>query len=352
MELAGSRVLTNSRIGARQTCQRLEQLKYQLGYRAVRRAHALGFGSLIHDGLEAWSKAERGDAQLDAALAVLEAAAKRGMAEGAPVDPYDAVRARVMLTGYHFRWVDEDLEWLAVEQKWSMPLRNPKTGKASRLWTLEGKFDGVVRRISNGHVHVVERKTSGEDIGVGSTYWSALTLDNQVSMYLDAARANGHDARGVLYDVLGKPKLDPYKATPVEERRYTERASKLKDGTVRPAGSLHSNQRERDEAPAEFEVRLTGHVAANPDRYYRRGEIVRLDDEVQELRVELWQIAQQLRESQRTGQFPRNAKACRQYGRMCDFWPVCARQGSLHDTLLYRRVDHVHPELVDESEVG
>lgn len=336
-ELKGARVLTNSRIATRQRCQREEYLKYQCGYRAVRRAPALGFGSLIHDGLEAWSKAERGDAQLEAALAALEAAVA--------VDPYDLARARVMLAGYHYRWVDDDLEWLAVEELFTMPLRNPQTGKASRLWKIAGKRDGVARRTSTGAVHVVERKTASGDIGVGSSYWAKLTLDLQVSIYLDAARADGYDARGVLYDVLGKPKLDPYKATPVEERKYTEKATRLKDGTVRPAGSLYSNQRERDETPEEYEARLTEHVAEQPDRYYRRGEIVRLEDEVQELRVELWQFAQQLRDAQRRGWHPRTPGSCEKFGRMCDFFAVCARQGSIEDATMFQRVTNVHPEL-------
>lgn len=349
-ELAGARVLTNSRLIARQRCQRLEHLKYELGFRALRRARALGFGSLVHDGLEAWSKAPRGEAQLEAALAVIEAAVTRSRGTAEPIDPYDAVRARVMLVGYHERWVDDDLEWLAVERPFSMTLRNPKTGKASRLWTVRGKFDGVARQASTGHVHVVERKTASGDISLGSSYWTKLTLDSQVSIYLDAARANGFDARGVLYDVLGKPKLDPYKATPVEERKYTDKASKTKDGTVRPVGSLYANQREADETPAEFEARLTEQVGQQPDRYYQRGPIVRLESEVQEQRAELWQLALQLRENQRRGFHPRNPGSCEKWGRLCEFWTTCAGQGSLHDTTLYRQVTNVHPELESESE--
>ncbi len=55
-ELGGARVLTNSRLATLRTCARLEHYKYRLGYRAVERAKPLRFGSLIHDGLEAWSK--------------------------------------------------------------------------------------------------------------------------------------------------------------------------------------------------------------------------------------------------------------------------------------------------------
>lgn len=346
VELDGARVLTNSRFNALRACQRLHHYKYGLGYRPVERAHALRFGSLVHDGLEAWSRAERGDAQLEA----LETAVVRARQQNETIDDYDLARARVMLTGYHYRWVDEDLEWLAVEEPFAVPLVNPATSRAARLWTVRGKMDGIARERSSGFVYVVERKTASGDIGIGSTYWSKLTLDAQVSIYLDAARVLGHDARGVLYDVLGKPALKPYEETPEAERKYTTKPSKLTDGTVRPAGSLYAGQRERAETPVEFEQRLTLHVAENPDRYFRRGEIVRLADEVEEARFDLWQLAQQLRESERAGRYPRNPGACERYGRLCSYFSVCSRQASLDDQTLFRKVKHVHPELEVEDE--
>lgn len=349
-ELAGARVLTNSRFAALRTCQRLHHYKYGLGYRPVERAHALRFGSFVHAALEAWSRAERGDTQLAAALDAIETAVVRARRDNEEIDAYDVARARALVGAYDTRWVDADLEWLAVEAPFAVPLRNPATGRPSPLWEVRGKMDGIAREVSTGYVYVVERKTSGEDIGLGSTYWSVLTLDAQVSIYLDAARTLGHDARGVLYDVVGKPGLKPYEATPPEERKYTSKPSKLADGTVRPAGSLYAGQRERAETPEEFEARLTDHVAENPDRYFRRGEIVRLEDEVEEARFDLWQLAQQLRESERAGRYPRNPGACRAFRRMCAFFPVCSRQGSLDDTTLYRRLDNVHPELEVERE--
>lgn len=348
--LAGARTLTNSRMTARRTCQQLEYLRYQRGYRPVRRARALGFGSLVHDGLEAWSKAERGEAQLDAALAALETAVVRSHRENDPIDPYDAARARVMLTGYHERWVDDDLEWLAVELPFKMELRNPATGRTSRLWEVEGKFDGITRRIATQWMFVVERKTAGVDISAGSTYWQKLDLDSQVSIYLDGAHAAGYDVRGVIYDVLGKPQLKPYKETPEADRRYTEKASKSKDGTVRPAGSLHANQRERDETVEEFEARVIEEVAKQPDKYFRRGEIVRLDAEIEAARTDIWQLANQMRESERRGWHPRSPNACERFNRMCEFFPVCSGRASLDDPMLYRKLTNVHPELESVEE--
>lgn len=349
-ELSGARILTNSRLIALRTCQRYHYYRYGLGYRPITSTLALLFGTLVHFCLEAWSRTDGGEERLTAALAALNEAAAIAQREKKPIDPYELARARVMVIGYHERWIGEDIEWLAIERPFRMPLRNPATGRPSPLWEIRGKRDADVRDRSTGYLHVVERKTASGDIGPGSTYWGKLTLDGQVSIYLDAARADGLDVRSVLYDVLGKPKLQPYRATPEAERKYTERASKLKDGTVRPAGSLHANQREQDETPEEFEARLAEHVAEDPNRYFRRGEIVRLEDEVEEARFDLWQLAQQLREAERAGRYPRNPSACERYGRMCEFWAVCSRQGSLDDTTRFRKLTHVHPELDDQDE--
>lgn len=349
-ELAGSRILTNSRLIALRTCQRLHYYRYVKGYRPIVSAHALRFGTLVHHCLEAWSRAEDGEARLAAALDALVAAHADAQRAGEPIDPFDYVRVRVMVVGYHERWVNDGLEWLAVEAPFKMPLRNPATGRPSPLWEIQGKRDADIRDRATGFLHVVERKTASGDIGPGSKYWSKLTLDGQVSIYLDAARAEGRDVRSVFYDVLGKPAIKPYKATPPEERRYTEKATKLKDGTVRPAGSLHANQRERDETPEEFEERLAAYVGEDPNRYFRRGEIVRLEDEVEEARFDIWQLAQQLRESERAGRYPRNPSACERYGRLCEFFAVCAGQGSLDDTTKFRKLTHVHPELDDADE--
>ena len=41
-------------------------------------------------------------------------------------DPFERVRAEVMLTGYHYRWHAEDLEPLAVEAEFTDTLVDPK----------------------------------------------------------------------------------------------------------------------------------------------------------------------------------------------------------------------------------
>jgi hypothetical protein len=209
---------------------------------------------------------------------------------------------------------------------------NPETGAPSRTWRLGGKIDAIVRD-ARGRVLIVEHKTSSEQIGPGSEYWRRLRMDGQVSVYYAGARALGYDVAGCLYDVLGKPGIRPLKATPPEARKYT------KDG------ALYKAQRETDETPDEYEARVLADIAGDADGYYQRGEVVRLDAEMDEAMFDLWQTSRTIHEYRKAGRAPRNPDGCKQYGRSCSYLPVCSGEASIDDPTRYRRLDDPHPEL-------
>jgi hypothetical protein len=250
------------------------------------------------------------------------------------IDPYELARATAMIFGYDCRWsADADLyEVLGVECEFYTALVNPSTGAPSRTWRLGGKLDAAVREKATGREGVVEHKTSGEDITPGSEYWKRLRLDGQVSVYFEGARALGLDPQFCLYDVLLKPKLRPYKATALEDRKFK------KDGT------LYANQRERDETPEEYRDRLVEAIAEAPTSYFARGEVVRLESEMDDALFDVWQIGQQMREAERAGRYPRNPDACVRFGRTCSYFGVCTGEASLTDPALFRRSE-LHPEL-------
>jgi hypothetical protein len=179
---------------------------------------------------------------------------------------------------------------------------------------------------------VVEHKTATEDITPGSDYWKRLRIDGQVSIYHEGARALELDPQFCLYDVLLKPKQRPYKATALEDRKFK------RDGT------LYANQRERDETPEEYRARLMEAIAEAPTSYFQRGEVIRLDSEMEEALFDVWQIGQQMREAERAGRYPRNPDACVRFGRTCSYFGVCTGEASLTDPALFRRSE-LHPEL-------
>lgn len=305
-------LLTSSRAKDARACRRKHQLRYVLGFVSAIEAVVLRFGTLIHKGLEAWWLAKQAglpqEAWLDAALAATIGEA----------DPYDRARAQVLLTGYHFRWKDEPYEVLAVEARFETELVNPETGHPSRTWRLGGKIDVVVRDLRTGLVMLVEHKTSAEDISPGSDYYKRLRLDGQVSIYFEGGRALGYDVAACIYDVIGKPRHRPLEA---------------------------NSRRAVAETPDEFRERLAAAVAEEPAKHFQRVEVVRLEQEMKDALLDVWQLGQQLREEQLAQRFPRNPDACTLYHRTCEYWPVCTGEASLDDTRLYVRLDDVHPEL-------
>lgn len=330
-------LLTNSRMKTARGCMREHLMKYDLGYRPIEDVLALRFGTLVHKGLEAWWKAKKdGLAQelwLELALAAM-------MGEA---DPFDLVKAEALLRGYHYRWKDEPYEVLAVEVKFELPLINPATGAASRTWRLAGKIDVVVRDLRDGLIRTVEHKTSSEDITQGSAYWRCLRMDGQVSVYFDGAAALGYEVAACLYDVLGKPGQKPLKATPIEDRKYTKVTAK------EPVSRLYANQREFDETPEDYRIRLIESIAEAPDAYYQRGDVVRLETELEEARYDIWQTAQAVQASRLSKRAPRNPDHCRRFGRMCAFFDVCCGAASLEDESKFNRLSDPHVELQEAT---
>lgn len=311
-------LLTVSRASAFRACPRYHHVAYNLGYRTVYEEDTLRFGKLVHLGLEAWWLTK----SLDAALAAMAGES----------DPFDLARAEVALMGYDERWRDEPLETLAVEIEFLTELRNPDTGAASRTFSLAGKIDAIARW--GDRVVVVEHKTSSEDVSPGSTYWRRLRLDAQVSTYLAGARSLGYDPASCLYDVLAKPGIRPLKATPFEARKYRK-----KDG------GLYEGQRENDESVDEFRARLLETIAENPERYYARGEVVRLEQEEADAAFDLWSTGRAIREAQVADRHPRNPGSCLRWGRECSLFDVCTGTASLDDTSRFKRLENVHAEL-------
>lgn len=339
-----SKLLTKSRLADARTCQRLHAMKYLQGYRPRERARALVIGSTVGEGLDRiWVNHE---------LVIPE------LPSDAPVeDYYDRARMTAMLLGYQQRWQEEDsvkYEVLGCELEFRCALINPLTGRKSETWELAGKLDKLVRERETGEVWVVEHKTTSEDISPGSPYWACLRMDTQVSIYHVGARSLGYDVRGVIYDVLVKPGQRPSQVPVLDEGGVkivldaTGARVTTKDGKKwRETGDAAQGfaLQVRAELPEEYERRCVDAIAAAPDEYYRRAPVPRLEKDIDDALVDIWQQGQQMREAERAGRAPRNPEACKRWGRMCEFFPCCSGETSLQDETLYRLSTNVHPEL-------
>jgi hypothetical protein len=327
-------VITKSRLAAYGTCQRLHDLQYVRGYRPLVEGESMAWGSLIHAGLEAWWKAyQRGAGLL--ALPEAEAAMVAYRAQhAAALDDAAFVRAAVLMVAYDARWAPSmgEFEVIGVEVEFVATIPGRKRLRVA------GKIDALVRKIADGSIWYVEHKTSGADLSAGSTYWQRLRMDPQVSIYFGGVRAIGHEPHGCIYDVLVRPDQRPFKATPVELRKYTK-------ATAKEPSRLYANQREADETIDEFRARLAAALGAAPDAFFARAEVVRLETEIEESQRDVEELALQIRGGPLTGQSARNPNACFLYNRPCPFLSACDGTASLDDETKFRRTDTQHEEL-------
>jgi hypothetical protein len=315
-------LITNSRLRAFRRCPRYHQHAYVDLVRPVEQSYALRFGTLIHLGLEHYWKADT--FKLSAAFSAMRAAES---------DEFELVKAEELLRGYSIRWADDGWETIAVEKEFSVPLVHPATGEVFPA-RLGGKLDALARK--DGRVYIPEHKTSSEDISPGSVYWQKLTLDSQVSTYLQAAKEMGYsDVAGVLYDVLLRPPMEPKKATPEESRKYTK-------ATKTQPSRLYANQRDTDESLEEYRIRLREDIASDPDCYYQRGTVVRTESEEREAAFDLWHWSEAVL---RGGYAPRNTEQCRTVYGTCPYLSVCTGVDSLDNVLKFRRSERENEEL-------
>ena len=319
--------LTNSARNKFAACHRAYQLFYVQGKRPVVPSDALGFGTAMHALLEGVWGGSSSRAKWDG--------------DGGPSfntgDPYRDMTLKALYEGYLDRWErddDERFEKVAAEVYFEAPLMNPETGGISKTWVLAGKIDAIAREKASGKLYIIEHKTTSQDIGPGSDYWRRLAIDGQVSGYYVGAQANGYDVENCLYDVIRKPTIKPYKATPEDKRKYN------KDG------SLSKTCREFDETPEEWYHRLELDIIQRPDYYYARVEVARSADDLTDYLFDMWAVGREIADAQRLGRFSRNPQNCQSYGK-CEFFDVCSGCAGIDDVTLFRNAEDPNEELTN-----
>ncbi len=407
---APAKLYTNSRSASFRACPRQHYYAYVQRYQALEEQEARVFGTCIHAMLEAYWLARKAGEDSNACLyAGLDAMVMT-------MDPFQQARAEAMFCAYTSIWDGIDVEVLAVERTFQFPMLNPETGSKSRTWIMAGKLDLLVRfrgmfhgQDCTGLIAFVEHKTSSEDTSPGSAYRKKLGMDGQCGQYFEGSDAlatvYGYERVNVgIYDVLAKPQLKPYKATPEDEKKYIEArpatpeeparlyegqhledetpeafairlaaardpaaAKKLKPFKATPKEKqkwtiakpaqeaqprrLHANMRERDETPDEFALRCADKIASDLDGYFAQIEVTRTSEAREEYLFDVWQQAQLMHESEVKKRAPKNTDACFKYGSQCDFWPVCADGVRLDDPARYRVKEEDSEELVEKKKI-
>ncbi len=274
---------------------------------------------------------------LTAALAAIDEATKNDPEAGTM-----AAMARGLMRGYDLKWADSKWATVAAEQEFHLPIINPDTGRSSRTFTHAGKFD--VKAEFESKRWMVEHKTCAEDIqDPNAPYWRRLEIDAQVSGYVLAIWQQGEKLEGTLYDVIRKPGIRP-KQIVAAMRKGIINAGTYYGFPVSDPTRFAVASTMIDENAELFELRLYAEVSGDPDRYFARRAIHRMDSQVLEHARELWQTTDEIRLARAENRHYRNSGACMQWGRPCDFLGIC----SGHDTPesdRWKKRDGVHSEL-------
>lgn len=368
--------LSNSRLKDFMRCQRFHRISW-IDRRVPRiKSAPLEFGTAFGNALEVW---EQGRLEPSAIKEAIEMWRISAVHSESVLTPYDVAAGTVLLNGYHAAYADDGLTTIGTEVEWMAPLVNPYTGGRSRTFFLLGHFDAVVRDME-GRLIIKERKTTSEDILLGSLYWDMLRSNPQAGMYFDSgAKTLDEPVSSVLFDVVRKPTIKMYAATPDDKRAYTlpkdakpgracskhakeaqatakERGLKLLAKDVPNVEScddcklpraaepsrLYASMRDADETPEAFAKRLYDDVLVTPEKYFARKPIVRLSDEIKHGRVDTWEQAEMMRHQMREGHAPRNQNACYDFKRRCEYYEVCFGTQRLDDDAIF--CDNTHPD--------
>lgn len=316
-------VLTNSALQTFKTCPRKFELRYLHGLRRVHKEAPLRIGGAFHAAAELLD--EYG---LDAALdAVNKAYAKHD-------DHYEWAKVRAMVRAYAWRWSED-----AAFGKWVTKEVTMETSLGDGMPDLAGKFDGCIQPEPDT-LALHEIKTRADNCG-DDAYWSALRINSQVSTYFYIARGNGIRFSCTLYDVVGKPSYEPYRATPPDKRKYKN------DGT------LYANMREFDEAPEDYEERLLSIMVESPGRWFARRQVTRLSHEIDEFEDDLKATIELMIRCEELRRYPKNTDACFKWNRRCEYFGLCAGEMDMPTPDAcpqgWEFVTDVHPELQEQE---
>jgi len=296
----GRDIFTWSRVTATQTCPRKGYLRYGLGWRREGTpGKALRIGLAYH---EAQHACVTGDVDRVPEI----------MAEHVG-DEFEHEYVLAMLASYWERYEREPYEFVASELQFEIELHGKRAA---------GAIDGIVR-VSDGRLMVLERKTTSDDITPGESYWWAVRINEQVSLYMIAARALGYDVAGVIWEAVRKPGQRPLKSVNESAEQYGERVAHV--------------------------------MGSDPGRYFQRVELVRTEAQLEAFALDFARLCQSAAEVSGLPRSlsPRNTTQCNISGRRCPFLDICDRDWTLLDDAPagYEQLSWIHTELEAPTEV-
>lgn len=322
-----------------------------MGLRKESPATALRMGTNYHEMLEILG----GGNSLENALSWL--AIEYDLDPPANLDEYqcsiEQATLATLITCYQWRWAESEIEILACEKSFRIPLRNPKTGRVSTKFDHAGKIDKSIL-LEDGRQGIMEHKLLGVPHGPDSDLNKMRRLDPQVTLYLHAERVLGQPAETVIHDITRKPTIKPTEIPELDEHGLkivlNEHGQREYTGSGRPRQAGDKSKglvlKTRPMTPAEWSDKLRTDIGERPDFYFSRTEVPRLDSEIEEGLQDLWDAQKTIAEAQNTGRWFRsvNRSSCP----FCEYFSLCCAKYDLDSMGVpegFTQSDNFHPEL-------
>ncbi len=299
--------MSPSSVRLAQTCLRKLKYRYHYGIEGKREpSDKLRFGSAFAKVIELNANKPVADWSVREAAAGLE--------------PDLGAQLAGASSAYAVHWAGS-VKYHATELRLVTPLRNPRLTYTTIL-------DGLVEDQA-GRLAVIDEKTTESDISPGSWFWEKLQLDTQVSSYIWAARAHGHNVEHALWDAVRRPTFGR-RAEAIGPEYY------VKSGKWGQAGSLKPGTGVPAETTPEFARRVRDTMLAEPAAWFQRAPVVRLDDELESAMADVEQVGAQILHAWDNDHWPRNPLACFNYREKCEYWDVCTGAAQPTDETLYK----------------
>ncbi len=334
-------ILTYSASKKFQSCHKAYYNRYKMNLVPLEQDEVLFLGSTVHNALELWYKRDLNDTTIEFQI-------NRFIDEAYPLRESDEKQkrdwhlAKAMMGGYLNQYPQEDFEMIETELEFSVSIINPNTNRPSRSFELMGKVDALVKLPApvpsgNGLYFIMEHKTASLITG---DYIEILPLDFQINLYAMAlSKYKNIPIAGVIYNVIQKSKIKQKQGETEEqfEIRKNELIRKSKTGRT-------SAKRQMPESDEDFQYRLKS-VYQDPKMFHR--EILYLSQEdITRTEYQLWEITQEILNTQRRGVWSQNTETCFRYHRPCMYFPLCRA----HDNPNVK--DNLYKELPPHSELS
>ena len=327
-------ILTFSAAKKFQSCHKAYYNRYKKNLVPLEQDEVLFLGSTIHNCLELWYKRDPNDP-------IIEIQIGRLIDEAYPMRVSDEKQkkdwhlAKAMMEGYINKYPSEDFEIVDTELEFCVPIINPATNRTSRSFELMGKVDALVKL--DDFFFIMEHKTAALITG---DYIEILPMDFQINIYaLALSRFKNIPIAGVIYNVIQKSRIKQKLGESEEqfEIRKNELIQKSKTGKT-------AAKRQMPESDESFQHRLRSVYEDN--KMFHRETLYLSQEDIRRTEYQLWEITQEILNTQRRGVWSQNTDTCFRYHRPCMYFPLCRA----HDNPNIK--DNLYKELPPHSELS